>query len=285
MSDLSIYGLSPEELLRFALAEDTGDGDHTSLSTIEPDKSGSAIVKAKEGGIIAGTEIAGQVLKMVDPSISFRINYADGLSVKSGDVILVAEGNLRNLLRAERLLLNCMQRMSGIATLTNKFIKETKGTQAKILDTRKTTPNFRYFEKLAVIAGGGTNHRYGLFDMILIKDNHVDAAGSITAALKKAKEYLEKSSRNLKIEIETRNLREVEEALQAGLANRIMLDNFIPEKLEEAVKIINNKAETEASGGITLSNVREYALTGVNFISVGALTHSYKSMDISMKLE
>ena len=221
---------------------------------------------------------------MTDATLKIDKKITDGSEVKIGDVALLIHGNVRSLLKAERLLLNCMQRMSGIATLTNKFVKETEGTKSKILDTRKTTPNFRQFEKYAVKIGGGMNHRFGLYDMILIKDNHVDAAGGITNALKRVSEYLKQTGKNLPVEIETRNIEEVKQVMEAGIANRIMLDNFSPELLMKAVQLINGKYETEASGGITMSNVRSYALSGVDFISVGALTHSYKSMDISMKI-
>lgn len=284
MFDLIPYGLSPDEFIRMALAEDTGDGDHTSISTIDEEKTGIAKVKMKEDGIIAGLNVANLILRCVDKTLKVQTNTSEGAKVLTGDVVMVVEGNVRSILRAERLLLNCMQRMSGIATLTRKFVDAVNGTSAGILDTRKTTPNFRHFEKLAVRAGGGINHRFGLFDMILIKDNHVDAAGGIRNALMKAADYLAKTGKNLIIEIETRNIGEVEEVMKAGIARRIMLDNFETADLKEAVKIIDKKFETEASGGITLSNVYSYALTGVNYISIGALTHSYKSLDISMKI-
>ena len=284
MFDLIPYGLSPDEFIRMALAEDTGDGDHTSISTIDEEKTGIAKVKMKEDGIIAGLNVANLILRCVDKTLKVQTNTSEGAKVLTGDVVMVVEGNVRSILRAERLLLNCMQRMSGIATLTRKFVDAVDGTSAGILDTRKTTPNFRHFEKLAVRAGGGINHRFGLFDMILIKDNHVDAAGGIRNALMKAADYLAKTGKNLIIEIETRNIGEVEEVMKAGIARRIMLDNFETADLKEAVKIIDKKFETEASGGITLSNVYSYALTGVNYISIGALTHSYKSLDISMKI-
>ena len=284
MFDLIPYGLSPDEFIRMALAEDTGDGDHTSISTIDEEKTGIAKVKMKEDGIIAGLNVANLILRCVDKTLKVQTNTSEGAKVLTGDVVMVVEGNVRSILRAERLLLNCMQRMSGIATLTRKFVDAVDGTSAGILDTRKTTPNFRHFEKLAVRAGGGINHRFGLFDMILIKDNHVDAAGGIRNALMKAAAYLAETGKNLIIEIETRNIGEVEEVMKAGIARRIMLDNFETADLKEAVKIIDKKFETEASGGITLSNVYSYALTGVNYISIGALTHSYKSLDISMKI-
>ena len=284
MFDLVPYGLSPDEFIKMALAEDIGDGDQTSLSTIDEGKKAIAKIKAKENGIIAGLPVAVNILQCVDKALKVKIYSTDGAIVSNGDIVMEIEGNVRSLLQAERLLLNCMQRMSGIATLTRKFVDAINGTGAEILDTRKTTPNFRHFEKLAVRAGGGINHRFGLYDMILIKDNHVDASGSITNALLKAQDYLLKTGKKLFIEIETRNIAEVEEVMKSNIAKRIMLDNFETEELLKAVKIINKKFETEASGGITLSNVYSYAATGVDYISVGALTHSYKSLDISMKI-
>lgn len=284
MFDLIQYGLSPDEFIKMALAEDLGDGDQTSLSTIDEGKKAIAKVKVKEDGIIAGIPVAVQILQCVDKALKVKIYTNDGATVFNGNIVMEIEGNVRSLLQAERLLLNCMQRMSGIATLTRKFVDAIKGTSAEILDTRKTTPNFRHFEKLAVRAGGGINHRFGLYDMILIKDNHVDASGGITNALLKAQEYLLKTGKKLSIEIETRNIAEVEEVMKSNIAKRIMLDNFETEDLTKAVKIINKKFETEASGGITLSNAYSYAATGVDYISVGALTHSYKSLDISMKI-
>lgn len=284
MFDLIQYGLSPDEFIKMALAEDLGDGDQTSLSTIDEGKKAIAKVKVKEDGIIAGIPVAVQILQCVDKALKVKIYTNDGATVFNGNIVMEIEGNVRSLLQAERLLLNCMQRMSGIATLTRKFVDAIDGTDAEILDTRKTTPNFRHFEKLAVRAGGGINHRFGLYDMILIKDNHVDASGGINNALLKAQEYLLKTGKKLSIEIETRNIAEVEEVMKSNIAKRIMLDNFETEELAKAVKIINKKFETEASGGITLSNAYSYAATGVDYISVGALTHSYKSLDISMKI-
>ena len=284
MFDLIQYGLSPDEFIKMALAEDLGDGDQTSLSTIDEGKKAIAKVKVKEDGIIAGIPVAVQILQCVDKALKVKIYTNDGATVFNGNIVMEIEGNVRSLLQAERLLLNCMQRMSGIATLTRKFVDAIDGTDAEILDTRKTTPNFRHFEKLAVRAGGGINHRFGLYDMILIKDNHVDASGGINNALLKAQEYLLKTGKKLSIEIETRNIAEVEEVMKSNIAKRIMLDNFETEDLTKAVKIINKKFETEASGGITLSNAYSYAATGVDYISVGALTHSYKSLDISMKI-
>jgi len=277
-------GLSIPEFLKHALDEDQGDGDHTSLSTIEKGARGKALVKVKEDGIIAGLVLADQILNLVDPESRVKVMVSEGAKVTKGDIVMEIESATRSLLRAERLLLNCMQRMSGIASLTRKYVDAIEGTGTQILDTRKTTPNFRIFEKWAVQIGGGTNHRFGLYDMILIKDNHVDAAGGISKAIQKANQYLKDTKRELPIEIETRNLEEVREVLKTGGVQRVMLDNFNTELLKEAVELIANKIITEASGGIVLENVRSYALTGVNYISVGALTHSYKSLDISMKL-
>ncbi|MBK9525443.1 MAG: carboxylating nicotinate-nucleotide diphosphorylase [Bacteroidetes bacterium] len=284
LSQFPHYGLSVSDFIRQAILEDVGDGDHTSLSTIGPDELGKARVMIKENGVVAGLVVADQVLNIVDSSMRVKTLVAEGASVQNKDIVMEIEGPIRSMLKAERLLLNCMQRMSGIATLTRKYVDAVDGTKAKILDTRKTTPNFRLFEKWAVSLGGGTNHRFGLYDMILIKDNHVDASGGIKAALQKANDYLKKSGKDLKIEIETRNLDEVKDVISAGGADRIMLDNFSPEVMKQAIQLINGKYETEASGGITLENIRDYAATGVNYISVGALTHSYKSLDISMKI-
>ena len=284
MSSDSKYALSVDEFIRLALLEDTGDGDHTSLATVGDHDTGTGNVKVKEDGIICGMELAKHVLHAVDRGISIETRSSDGRQVKKGDIVLIASGTVRSLLRAERLLLNCMQRMSGIATLTNHYAKAVADTGAKILDTRKTTPNFRQFEKQAVLAGGGFNHRFGLYDMILIKDNHVDAAGGIRQALERTKKYLQAIGKKLRVEIETRNMEEVREVLETGIADRIMLDNFSIEALSEAVRLIDHRLETEASGGITLDNVRQVAEAGVDFISVGALTHSYRSLDISMKI-
>ncbi|MBP6533285.1 MAG: carboxylating nicotinate-nucleotide diphosphorylase, partial [Bacteroidia bacterium] len=224
------------------------------------------------------------ILNQVDSGLIVKVHVAEGSAVKPGDIVMTVEGKVRSLLTAERLLLNCMQRMSGIATLTNKYVEAIKGTSTKILDTRKTTPNFRIFEKWAVQLGGGNNHRFGLYDMILIKDNHVDASGGIKNAIERANEYILKVGKKLKIEIETRSLEEVNQVLSIGKVDRIMLDNFSPALLKEAIKLIDKKFETEASGGITLDTIRSFAESGVDFISVGALTHSHKSLDISMKI-
>lgn len=282
--DTSPSGLSIPDFIRQALAEDIGDGDHTSLSTIPPDKLGKALVRVKQDGIIAGLVLADQILNTVDPTVIVKVLSNEGQSVSNGTVVMEVEGAVRSLLMAERLLLNCMQRMSGIATMTRQFVEAVAGTGAIILDTRKTTPNFRLFEKWAVLLGGGQNHRFGLYDMILIKDNHVDAAGGIRPAIRRANEYLRSTGRQLPIEIETRNAAEVEEVLAEGNVQRIMLDNFTTTDLQAAVARIAGRFETEASGGINLQTVKGFAETGVQFISVGALTHSYRSLDISMKI-
>ena len=278
------FGLSVSEFIECALKEDVGDGDHTSLSTIPEGLVGKANVKVKEKGVIAGIELAELIIKTVDPMIQQSIFLKEGVDVNPGDIVMTLNGNVRSLLKAERLLLNCMQRMSGIATLTRKYVEAIAGTNCKVLDTRKTTPNFRLYEKMAVELGGGFNHRFGLYDMILIKDNHVDASGGVKNAIESANQYIKNSGKLLKIEIETRNLDEVKEVLSIGNVNRIMLDNFTPDLLKEAIAIINKKYETEASGGITLETIRSFAVTGVDFISVGALTHSHRSLDISMKI-
>ncbi len=273
-----------ENFIHAALAEDVGDGDHTSLSTIDPKQTGTAHLLAKENGILSGLILANTIFKIVDPELYFSCEHVDGKAVEKGESIFKVSGSIQSILKAERIVLNCMQRMSGIATTTRKYVDAVKGTSAKVMDTRKTTPLLRSLEKQAVLTGGGHNHRFGLFDMILIKDNHVDSAGGILPALEKAKNYLKKNHLQLPIEIETRTLAEVEEALSAGIANRIMFDNFTPPLVKEGVDLVNKKTETEASGGITLQNIRDYALTGVDCISVGALTHSVKSLDLSLKI-
>ncbi|REJ82537.1 MAG: carboxylating nicotinate-nucleotide diphosphorylase [Bacteroidetes bacterium] len=277
-------GLSPLDFIKHALMEDIADGDHTSLATIPESESGKAAVKFKEDGILCGIDLAEMIFSEVDNSLNCICYKSEGERIQSGTVVMEIYGNTRSLLSAERLVLNCMQRMSGIATNTSRYVREVEGSGTVILDTRKTTPNFRMFEKMAVKTGGGENHRFGLFDMILIKDNHVDAAGGIKSAIQRARQYLKDTKKNIPVEIETRNLTEVNEVMECGGVNRIMLDNFSPEIMKEAVKIIGGKFETEASGGINLDNIRKYAFTGVNYISVGALTHSSSSLDISMKL-
>ncbi|MCO4292238.1 carboxylating nicotinate-nucleotide diphosphorylase [Solitalea sp. MAHUQ-68] len=266
-----------------ALAEDVGDGDHTSLSSIPQGTLGKAQLLIKDNGILAGLNLAKEIFAVVDPELQLEIFINDGDRVKVDDIALTVSGSVHAILKAERLVLNTMQRMSGIATVTNLVVQKLEGTSTKVLDTRKTTPGIRFLEKWAVKIGGGVNHRIGLYDMILIKDNHVDYAGGIKNAINNAHEYLKRTGKNLQIEIETRNLAEVNQVLETGGVDRIMLDNFNFENLREAVKLINRQFITEASGGITLENAREYALCGVDYISMGALTHSVKSLDMSLK--
>lgn len=272
-----------DELLDLAFAEDIGDGDHTTLSTIPADALGRSRLLVKEEGVIAGVEVAMKVLHRVDPSIKTEVIITDGSRVKPGDVAFYAEGPVRSLLVAERTMLNIMQRMSGVATMTRRYQDELSGLKARVLDTRKTTPGMRMLEKEAVRLGGGTNHRIGLFDMILIKDNHIDFAGGIEKALERAKDYCRANGKNLKIEVEVRSLDDIRRVLAAGGADRIMFDNFTPELTREAVALVGGKTETESSGGITLDNLRAYGEAGVDFISVGALTHSVKGLDMSFK--
>lgn len=267
------------------LAEDLGPGDYSSLSCIKPGQQSKAVLKVKENGVMAGLEAAESIYKTIcGDKVSFDVFKNDGEEVSAGDIAFEVKGNTREILRTERIVLNCMQRMSGIATQTRKFCDAVEGTKAVILDTRKTTPLFRYFEKWAVRIGGGQNHRMGLYDMIMLKDNHIDCAGGIANALLTTHRYLKENRLSLKVEVETRNMEEVRQVLDAGGADRIMLDNFTPEVLSQAVELINGRAETEASGKIMLENVREYALTGVDFISTGSITHSYKSLDLSLKI-
>ena len=272
-----------DDLLNLSFAEDIGDGDHTTLSTIPADEMGKSQLIIKEDGIIAGVEMGIKVLHKVDPSIRVTVNIQDGTPVRKGDIVFVAEGPVRSLLIAERTMLNIMQRMSGVATMTARYQKELEGLHTKVLDTRKTTPGMRILEKEAVKLGGGKNHRIGLFDMILIKDNHIDFAGGIEKAIDRAKDYCKATGRDLKIEVETRTLNDIRCVLEHGGADRIMFDNFTPELTKEAVKLVNGQCETESSGGITLENLRAYGEAGVDFISVGALTHSVKSLDMSFK--
>ncbi len=271
-----------DDLLSLAFAEDIGDGDHTTLSTIPADERGHQQLIVKEEGILAGVDIAKMVFKKFDPELKLTVYINDGEHVKPGDIAFVVEGRVRSLLQTERIMLNIMQRMSGIATTTAKYQARLEGLKAKVLDTRKTTPGMRMLEKEAVKIGGGCNHRIGLFDMILIKDNHIDFAGGIPQAVERAREYLKANSKDLKIEVEVRNTDEINQALKAGV-DRIMLDNFTPERTKEAVKLIAGRAEIESSGGITLDTLREYGETGVDYISVGALTHSVKGLDMSFK--
>lgn len=271
-----------DDLLTLAFAEDVGDGDHTTLSTIPADAMGKQQLIVKEEGILAGVDVARMVFDKFDPSLKMTVFINDGAHVKPGDVAFVVEGPVRSLLQTERTMLNIMQRMSGIATMTAKYQEKLSGLKTKVLDTRKTTPGMRMLEKEAVKIGGGMNHRIGLFDMILIKDNHVDFAGSITNAVNRARAYLKEKGKDLKIEVEVRNTSEIEEALSLNV-DRIMLDNFTPERTREAVKFINGRCEIESSGGITLDTLREYGECGVDYISVGALTHSVKGLDMSFK--
>ncbi|HPS84336.1 MAG TPA: carboxylating nicotinate-nucleotide diphosphorylase [Bacteroidales bacterium] len=276
-------GLTIEQIIDFALKEDIGHGDHTTLSTVPADKRGKMALFVKEEGILAGVDLARQIFHHYNPDISMQIILRDGSAISKGDIAFLVEGPVQSLLTCERLVLNFMQRLSGIATQTNKMVKILEGTNTKILDTRKTTPLLRELEKMAVRIGGGYNHRFGLFDMILIKDNHVDFAGGITKALNQTKQYLADKKLNLEIEIEVRNMEELQEALEAGIASRILIDNFKPDAMKEAVAFVNGRVLTEASGGITIDNLREYAETGVDFISSGALTHHIKSLDLSLK--
>ena len=272
-----------EQLLDLAFAEDIGDGDHTTLSTIPADAMGRSRLIVKEEGILAGVEMAEKVLHKVDPSIKMTVMIEDGAKVKPGDIAFTAEGPVRSLLIAERTMLNIMQRMSGVATMTRRYQDELEGLHTKVLDTRKTTPGMRIMEKEAVKIGGGTNHRIGLFDMILIKDNHIDFAGSIEKAIQRAQEYCKANGKDLKIEVEVRSLDDIRRVLALGGVDRIMFDNFTPELTREAVALVDGKVETESSGGITLENLRKYGEAGVDFISVGALTHSVKGLDMSFK--
>jgi nicotinate-nucleotide pyrophosphorylase (carboxylating) len=274
---------SIEKLIGQALIEDIGDGDHTSEATIPVSSTGKMKLLVKEPGIIAGIDIARKVFNKVDPSITLQQIIQDGSEVKKGDIVFFVTGPCKSMLIAERTVLNFMQRMSGIATATNKYVKIIEGTKARLLDTRKTTPNMRVFEKMAVVIGGGMNHRMGLYDMVMIKDNHVDFAGGIEKAILAEKAYLTKIGKDLKIEIEVRNFNELAEVMKVGQVDRIMLDNFSPKDLKRAVLIIDGKFETEASGGITIETIRDYAETGVDFISVGAITHHIKSLDLSLK--
>ncbi|RLD77839.1 MAG: carboxylating nicotinate-nucleotide diphosphorylase [Bacteroidetes bacterium] len=275
--------MNVDEFIRLALEEDLGDGDHTSLSTIPEGKSGAAQLLAKQQGILAGVDVARKVFKAVDPDTALEVYLEDGTAIKAGDVVFRVSGKAISLLSAERLALNFMQRMSGIATYTHFLNSLMEGLHTKLLDTRKTTPNFRYFEKEAVRIGGGVNHRMGLYDMIMIKDNHVDFAGGIGNAIKATHQYLESKDKKLKIEIEVRNLKELREVLETRGVDRIMLDNFSIADMTAAVEMVGGKYETEASGMITEGTIRKVAETGVDFISVGALTHQVKSLDLSLK--
>ncbi len=272
-----------KDLVTLALEEDLGDGDHTSLATVPHDAVGEAVMYAKQNGVLSGMEVAKEVFKQVDKEIIVDILITDGSKINVGDKVMVVKGRSRSILSAERTALNFVQRMSGIATFTNEIVNRIDGLHTKLLDTRKTTPVNRIVEKMAVKTGGGYNHRFGLFDMIMIKDNHVDFAGGIEKAINATLSYLRENNKDLKIELEVRNFEELGEALRVGGIHRIMLDNFSPAELKKALKIIDGKYETEASGGISIDTIRDYAETGVDFISVGALTHQIKSLDLSLK--
>ena len=272
-----------DRLIDLAFAEDIGDGDHTTLCCIPEDAMGKSHLLIKEDGILAGVEVAKRVFAKFDPTMQVEVLINDGTPVKKGDIAMVVTAKVRSLLQTERLMLNIMQRMSGIATMTNKYVERLKGTKTHVLDTRKTTPGLRMLEKQAVKIGGGMNHRIGLFDMILLKDNHIDFCGGITNAITRCHEYLKEKGLDLKIEIEVRNFDELAEAMNCGGINRIMLDNFSVADTKKAVDIVGGKFETESSGGITFDTIRDYAECDVDFISVGALTHSVKGLDMSFK--
>lgn len=272
-----------DKLIELAFAEDIGDGDHTTLCCIPEDAMGKSHLLIKEDGILAGVELAKKVFAKFDPTMQVEVLINDGAHVKVGDIAMVVTGKVRSLLQTERLMLNIMQRMSGIATMTNKYVELLKGTKTRVLDTRKTTPGLRMLEKQAVKIGGGTNHRIGLFDMILLKDNHIDFAGGIANAIDRCHNYLKEKNLDLKIEIEVRNFDELQQVLDKGGVNRIMLDNFSVADTKKSVDIIAGRYETESSGGITFDTIRGYAEQGVDFISVGALTHSVKGLDMSFK--
>lgn len=270
-------------LIANAMKEDVGDGDHSTLSSIDANAKGKAVLKVKQDGILAGIDVARKIFQFIEPEIKFHGYLHDGQSVVFGDIAFEIEGKVHTILQCERLVLNSMQRMSGIATLTHKYVQKLKPFHTQLLDTRKTTPNFRLLEKEAVRIGGGNNHRFGLYDMIMLKDNHIDYCGGIEAAIKKANAYLQSKNLALKIEVETRSLEDVQKVMEVGSVHRIMLDNFTPEKIKEALRIINKKYETEASGGINFDNLDQYAETGVDFISSGAIIHQAVSMDLSLK--
>ncbi|MBQ9651777.1 MAG: carboxylating nicotinate-nucleotide diphosphorylase [Prevotella sp.] len=272
-----------DRLIDLSFAEDIGDGDHTTLCCIPEDAEGKSRLLIKEDGVLAGVEVAKEVFRRFDPTMQVEVLIGDGAEVKKGDVAMIVTGKIRSLLQTERLMLNITQRMSGIATMTRRYVKKLEGTKTRVLDTRKTTPGMRMLEKEAVKIGGGTNHRIGLFDMILLKDNHVDFAGGIENAITRCHEYLKAKGLDLKIEIEVRTFDEIQRVLNCGGVDRIMLDNFSVEDTRKAVEMIGGKYETESSGGITYDTMRSYAECGVDFISVGALTHSVKGLDMSFK--
>lgn len=279
---LSVEELN-DRLIDLSFAEDIGDGDHTTLCCIPADVMGKSKLLIKEEGVLAGVEIAKQVFRRFDPTMQVEVFIQDGTRVKPGDVAMIVTGKVQSLLQTERLMLNIMQRMSGIATMTARYVERLKGTKTRVLDTRKTTPGMRMLEKEAVKIGGGVNHRIGLFDMILLKDNHVDFAGGIENAIRRCHAYLKEKGKDLKIEIEVRNIDELNQVLAVGGVDRIMFDNFTPENTRKAVELIDGRYETESSGGITFDTLRDYAECGVDYISVGALTHSVKGLDMSFK--
>ena len=272
-----------QQLIKNALAEDIGDGDHSTLASIDKDARGKAVLKIKEDGIMAGIIVAEKIFRYMQPNIIFTPYKKDGETMQYGEIAFEVEANVHTILQTERLVLNTMQRMSGIATLTRLYVNKLKGFKTKLLDTRKTTPNFRLLEKEAVLIGGGVNHRFGLYDMIMLKDNHIDYCGGIENAINKAYKYVQTIKPGLKIEVETRNIEDVKKVMAVGKVDRIMLDNFTPALIEDAIKIIAGQYETEASGGINLSNIETYAATGVDFISSGAVIHQARSLDLSLK--
>jgi nicotinate-nucleotide pyrophosphorylase (carboxylating) len=285
---LSFAGMMNKEeqlnfLIKNALLEDIGDGDHSTLSTISPSAGGKAVLKIKQEGILAGMDVAEKIFRHMQPDIEFIAGKKDGEAMKYGEQAFEVNAKVATILECERLVLNCMQRMSGIATLTHKYVQKLEGYKTRLLDTRKTTPNFRVLEKEAVRIGGAVNHRFGLYDMIMLKDNHIDYCGGIQQAIEKAWEYVQTKKQGLKIEVETRSLSDVEIVMQTGKVDRIMLDNFTPELIVEALKLIDGKYETEASGGIHYDNLESYAATGVDFISSGAIIHQAASLDLSLK--
>ena len=270
-------------LIELAIREDIGDGDHSSLACIPAEERGRMKLLVKQDGILAGVEVAEMILRRLDAEVRLEKLIEDGSPIRRGDVVFYVEGRLISLLQAERILLNVMQRMSGVATQTAVYVKRLEGLKTKVLDTRKTTPGMRVLDKMAVKLGGGENHRMGLFDMVILKDNHIDFAGGITAALARTRQYLKDKGKDIKIEVEVRSLDDIREVFAAGGCDRIMLDNFSPELTREAVALIGGRIETESSGGITLDNLRDYAECGVDYISVGALSHQIKSLDLSLK--
>ena len=277
------YNQQLELLIKNALAEDIGDGDHSTISSIDATAQGKAVLKIKEDGILAGMEVAEKIFRYMQPDIVFTVFKKDGDTMQYGETAFEVLAKVHTILQCERLVLNCMQRMSGIATLTKQYTQKLQPFKTRLLDTRKTTPNFRLLEKEAVKIGGGVNHRFGLYDMIMLKDNHIDYCGGIEKAIEKAYAYVQKKKPGLKIEVETRSIDDVKKVMAIGKVNRIMLDNFKPDQITEALKVIDGKYETEASGGINLSNIEAYAATGVDYISSGAIIHQARSLDLSLK--